>query len=251
MLRVERKRFECHALPKGWIREEVVRRTGLSAGKVDVCYYSPSGKKFRSKPQLVRHMGTAIDLTTFDFRTGKVNSALLRKNRKKIQSDYNRGSRSDSTLVSPIRQTASIFKQPVTVMRSQESTVRQEVKHGQQEKPRQLFWEKRLENLRFRTAETEGEETDILSNLFKPVGPNVKAETALQSLVSALHTVAQGVSITGQTGSKSALDKNAGVFLNPEQPLVQTIVISEEDIHKQEDRVASARLQLQEALRSM
>ena len=39
MLRVERKRFECHALPKGWIREEVVRRTGLSAGKVDVCYY--------------------------------------------------------------------------------------------------------------------------------------------------------------------------------------------------------------------
>ena len=31
----------------------------------------------------------------------------------------------------------------------------------------------------------------------------------------------QGVSITGQTGSKSALDKNAGVFLNPDQPLVQ------------------------------
>jgi len=134
-------------------------------------------------------MGTAIDLTTFDFRTGKVNSALLRKNRKKNQSDYNRGSRSDSTLVSPIRQTASIFKQPVTVMRSQESTVRQEVKHGQQEKPRQLFWEKRLENLRFRTAETEGEETDILSNLFKPVGPNVKAETALQVNILSLLTI--------------------------------------------------------------
>lgn len=42
-----------------------------------------------------------------------------------------------------------------------------------------------------------------------------------QSLVSSLHTVAQGVSITGQTGSKSALEKNAGVFLNPDQPLVQ------------------------------
>ena len=42
-----------------------------------------------------------------------------------------------------------------------------------------------------------------------------------QSLVSSLHTVIQGVSITGQTGSKSALEKNAGVFLNPDQPLVQ------------------------------
>ena len=29
------------------------------------------------------------------------------------------------------------------------------------------------------------------------------------------------MSITGQTGSKSALEKNAGVFLNPDQPLVQ------------------------------
>lgn len=47
-----------------------------------------------------------------------------------------------------------------------------------------------------------------------------------QSLVSSLHTVIQGVSITGQTGSKSALEKNAGVFLNPEQPLVQVSYFS-------------------------
>lgn len=46
-----------------------------------------------------------------------------------------------------------------------------------------------------------------------------------QSLVSSLHTVIQGVSITGQTGSKSALEKNAGVFLNPDQPLVQVSYI--------------------------
>lgn len=101
-----------------------------------------------------------------------------------------------------------------------------------------------------------------------------------QSLVSSLHTVIQGVSITGQTGSKSALEKNAGVFLNPEQPLVQVsyfsclvvnklfcktqsqsnrfllstgqgLVISESDIRKQEERVLSARVKLQEALRSL
>lgn len=36
---IERKRSDCSALPKGWQREEVTRKTGLSAGKVDVFYY--------------------------------------------------------------------------------------------------------------------------------------------------------------------------------------------------------------------
>lgn len=45
----------------------------------------------------------------------------------------------------PIRQTASIFKQPVTVYKTQDSKVKTDLKHGTQEKPKQLFWEKRLE----------------------------------------------------------------------------------------------------------
>lgn len=54
--------------------------------------------------------------------------------------------RSDASLVPPIRQTASIFKQPVTVHRTQsEGKVKADFKHGTQEKPKQLFWEKRLE----------------------------------------------------------------------------------------------------------
>jgi hypothetical protein len=36
---IERKKYECSALPKGWQREEVIRKSGLSAGKVDVYYY--------------------------------------------------------------------------------------------------------------------------------------------------------------------------------------------------------------------
>nr|6CC8_A Chain A, Methyl-CpG-binding domain protein 3 [Homo sapiens]6CC8_B Chain B, Methyl-CpG-binding domain protein 3 [Homo sapiens]6CCG_A Chain A, Methyl-CpG-binding domain protein 3 [Homo sapiens]6CCG_B Chain B, Methyl-CpG-binding domain protein 3 [Homo sapiens]6CEU_A Chain A, Methyl-CpG-binding domain protein 3 [Homo sapiens]6CEU_B Chain B, Methyl-CpG-binding domain protein 3 [Homo sapiens]6CEV_A Chain A, Methyl-CpG-binding domain protein 3 [Homo sapiens]6CEV_B Chain B, Methyl-CpG-binding dom len=69
---MERKRWECPALPQGWEREEVPRRSGLSAGHRDVFYYSPSGKKFRSKPQLARYLGGSMDLSTFDFRTGKM-----------------------------------------------------------------------------------------------------------------------------------------------------------------------------------
>lgn len=54
--------------------------------------------------------------------------------------------RNDASLVPPIRQTASIFKQPVTVIRTQnEGKVKSDFKHGNQDKPKQLFWEKRLE----------------------------------------------------------------------------------------------------------
>jgi methyl-CpG-binding domain protein 2 len=53
--------------------------------------------------------------------------------------------RSDASLVPPIRQTASIFKQPVTLIKNQEGKVKSDPKQGTQEKPKQLFWEKRLE----------------------------------------------------------------------------------------------------------
>lgn len=59
---------------------------------------------------------------------------------------FSRGVRTDASLVPPIRQTASIFKQPVTLYKTQESKVKNDLKHGNsQEKPKQLFWEKRLE----------------------------------------------------------------------------------------------------------
>ena len=58
---------------------------------------------------------------------------------------FSRGMRTDLTLVPPIRQTASIFKQPVTLYKTQETVVKNDLKHGTAEKPKQLFWEKRLE----------------------------------------------------------------------------------------------------------
>ncbi|BES87690.1 Methyl-CpG Hypothetical protein domain [Nesidiocoris tenuis] len=196
----DRRRFECTALPKGWQREEVVRKTGLSAGKVDVCYYS-------------------------------------------------RGVRNDASLVPPIRQTASIFKQPVTVYRSQEGKVKTDVKHGPQEKPKQLFWEKRLEGLH--ASDMMGNELRGmgLPKPLKPVGPNITEETLLQSVATALHVL--GKPITGQTGLKDNLEKNPGVYINSEQPLVQAVAISDDDIKRQEERVHLARRKLQEALKDL
>lgn len=83
----------------------------------------------------------------------------------------------------------------------------------------QLFWEKRLEGLR--ACDPDGFEFDAmdLPKSLKPVGPYITEETLLQSVATALHVSSQPV--TGQTGSKTALEKNPGVFLNPDQPLVQ------------------------------
>ncbi|GAB6025123.1 hypothetical protein CHUAL_010549 [Chamberlinius hualienensis] len=239
------RKMDCPALPKGWKREEIMRRCGLSAGKVDVYYYSPSGKKFRSKPQLARYLGDTVDLASFDYRTGKVNSILLRKSKRQRGALYDY--RNDSALIPPIRQTASIFKQPVTVVKTQEGRSKAELKHGPQDKPKQLFWEKRLQGL-YACGMDEQEllELDLPKNL-KAVGPNVTESTILQSIATALHVSTQP--ITGQTGHRNVLDKNPGVYINPEQPLVQSLMVSDDDIRKQEEKVQFARKKLEEALK--
>ncbi|KAG7221235.1 hypothetical protein INR49_017452 [Caranx melampygus] len=84
---MERKRTDCPALPPGWKKEEVIRKSGLSAGKSDVYYYSPTGKKFRSKPQLSRYLGNTVDLGCFDFRTGKMMPGKMQKNKQRLRHD--------------------------------------------------------------------------------------------------------------------------------------------------------------------
>lgn len=160
---------------------------------------------------------------------------------------YGRSVRNDASLVPPIRQTASIFKQPVTLYKTQESKVKTDFKHGTQEKPKQLMWEKRLEGLR--GCDIDGTEFEAmeLPKCLKQVGPNVSEETVIQSVATALHVSTQPV--TGQTGPKADLAKNPGVFLDPKQPLMQSVSITDEDIKKQEERVAAARKKLQEALK--
>lgn len=156
--------------------------------------------------------------------------------------------RTDASLVPPIRQTASIFKQPVTLVRNHENPkTKQDPKHGVQDKPKQLFWEKRLERLR--ACHSSGEEVDeiVLPKGLKPLGPNIQEQTVVQSLATALHLLNSPV--TGQTANKSEFQKNATAYITADQPLMQSVMISEDDIRRQEERVSLARKKLQEALK--
>ncbi|KAL5481983.1 hypothetical protein EMCRGX_G022261 [Ephydatia muelleri] len=75
-----RTELRVKGLPSGWKREVVVRKNGQSAGKTDVYYFSPCGKKFRSKPQIARFLGDAVDLTCFDFsRAGSPGDGTQRR----------------------------------------------------------------------------------------------------------------------------------------------------------------------------
>lgn len=245
---VDKRHFDCEVLPKGWKREEVLRRNGLTTGKVDVYYYSPCGKKFRSKPQLARFIGDAVDLSSFDFRTGKMNPMLIRKHRKTRSTlyDYSRGIRSDASLVPPIRQTASIFKQPVTVVKTQPtSKSKTDLKHGTLDKPKQVFWENRLQGLVAYDAVSECVRPVSLPDSWTPVGPAASGHTVLQSLATALHLLSGP--ITGQEDTEG-ISKNPAVYVDPNQPLVAAVKIQDEDILAQEQKVDKARQSLQKAL---
>ncbi|EDL89284.1 methyl-CpG binding domain protein 3 (predicted), isoform CRA_d [Rattus norvegicus] len=73
---------------------------------------SPSGKKFRSKPQLARYLGGSMDLSTFDFRTGKMLMNKMNKSRQRVRYDSSNQvkGKPDLNTALPVRQTASIFK---------------------------------------------------------------------------------------------------------------------------------------------
>jgi len=277
-----------------------VRKSGLSKGKVDVYYVSPTGKTIRSKVQLVRYLGGAVDLSEFDYQTGKNFTPRGGQSRGTGRSTGARdtaspggtmrpktaagGGRSghhtggargaskttilsttrggfDGPLNTPSRQTAGIGRQTVTLVHTTSKETRPAPaaeltrSSSKMEKPRQLFWAKRLEGYRpmvvrlGQSVDQAQPEPLALTNRLIPVGPNVSEEVAFYSLAATLYHPPMGVPVAGQTANRKLLDSNAGVHTNPEQPLTQHYPVPEQDIMLQERRVLDARRRLEEALK--
>ncbi|XP_049593188.1 methyl-CpG-binding domain protein 2 isoform X1 [Syngnathus scovelli] len=244
---MEKRRSDCPALPPGWKKEEVIRKSGLSAGKSDIYYYSPTGKKFRSKPQLSRYLGNKVDLACFDFRTGKMMPGKLQKNKQKLRHDQlslAKGGKPDLNTSLPIRQTASIFKQPVTKITNHPGNKVKTDLQRASEQPRQLFWERRLTGLRSSDVSQEVLRTMELPKVLQSVGLNSSDDTLLSAIASALHM--SSAPITGQTSV--AAEKNPAIWLNTSQPLCKAFTVTDEQIREQELKVQQARRSLEEAL---
>ncbi|OXB69727.1 UNVERIFIED_CONTAM: hypothetical protein H355_009080 [Colinus virginianus] len=206
----------------------------------------PSGKKFRSKPQLARYLGSSMDLSTFDFRTGKMLMSKMNKNRQRMRYDCSNQAKGkpDLNTALPVRQTASIFKQPVTKITNHPSNKVKSDPQKAVDQPRQLFWEKKLSGLNaFDIAEELVKTMDLPKGL-QGVGPGCTDETLLSAIASALHT--STMPITGQLSA--AVEKNPGVWLNTSQPLCKAFMVTDEDIRKQEELVQQVRKRLEEAL---
>ncbi|XP_031418703.1 methyl-CpG-binding domain protein 3 isoform X2 [Clupea harengus] len=207
---------------------------------------SPTGKKFRSKPQLARYLGNSMDLSSFDFRTGKMIFSKLNKNRQRLRYDQNNQNRGKPDLNTslPVRQTASIFKQPVTKVTNHPSNKVKTDPQKAVEQPRQLFWEKKLSGLNVYDIAEELVKNMEMPKGLQGVGPGYADKTLLSAIASALHT--SSAPITGQLSA--AVEKNPGVWLNTTQPLCKAYVVTDEDIRKQEELVCSVRKRLEEAL---
>merc|ERR1719341_2582193 len=161
-----------------------------------------------------------------------------------------RGSQPDYSLVAPIRQTASIFKQPVTVYKEHKSKVKSDLKHVSREKPLQVFWTKRLSSP-YTTNIEEGERSNKISLPLKlsSVGPGITNHMLLASISTHLHISKD--SAVGQQANMSLIDKNPAAYINPNQPIMSKVEVDEEDILAQEARVEEAKQRLARAVKTL
>ncbi|KAL1284664.1 Methyl-CpG-binding domain protein [Trichinella pseudospiralis] len=165
----------------------------------------------------------------------------------------------DGSLLPPARQTASIFRQPVTIVTTSSKHSKpapvSEIKRsvGRMDKPFQMFALKRLQGLRATSISTGNfialSEPLAPPSKIIPVGPGIGGDVACLSVAYSLQHPSTGLPITGQTGPKKSLDSNPGANVNPDQPLFQAVVITEDDVLLQQKRVIDARRRLEEALK--
>uniref|UniRef100_A0A1A8E7R7 Methyl-CpG binding domain protein 3a n=1 Tax=Nothobranchius kadleci TaxID=1051664 RepID=A0A1A8E7R7_NOTKA len=202
-------------------------------------------KRILNKPQIFRS-DHRPDVNTNNSRGGRSPQTKAQRSRHKHLYDTNHQIRPkpDLNTTLPVRQTASIFKQPVTKVTNHPNNKVKTDPQKAVDQPKQLFWERKLSGLNaFDIAEELVKTMDLPKGL-QGVGPACSDKTLLSAIASALHT--NPAPITGQL--TSAVEKNPGVWLNTAQPLCKAFVVTDDDIRKQEDLVQNVRQRLEEAL---
>lgn len=277
--------MEKPALPQGWRREEFSRPKGLSNGKYQVHYINELGQRFKNKCMLARFMGGEVDLSPFDWRTGKIDPYLKRKVERMIKikecPDVNRRLRNDHTIKPPLRQTVSNFKLPVTIYRAQpkesppivppvnsvmtrqvQNQIKQANNHEQQRaalaaaeaktnnfKPRQIFWEKRLQGQSASINDENFERFNLPRNIKSMLPEHITDDSVVRAIVTSLYDRNNTISVTGQASSRQDINKNPAIFLDPYQPPTQLISVDDNDLKRQEDRVHHYRRELERIIK--
>lgn len=205
-------------------------------------------KRIFNKPQIVRSLGSSLHTNVNPSQAIAGHSLMtkVQRSRHKHHYDMNHQIRAkpDLNTTLPVRQTASIFKQPVTKVTNHPNNKVKTDPQKAVDQPKQLFWERKLSGLNaFDIAEELVKTMDLPKGL-QGVGPASSDKTLLSAIASALHT--SPAPVTGQL--TAAVEKNPGVWLNTAQPLCKAFVVTDEDIRKQEDLVQNVRRRLEEAL---
>uniref|UniRef100_A0A672UFT7 Methyl-CpG binding domain protein 2 n=1 Tax=Strigops habroptila TaxID=2489341 RepID=A0A672UFT7_STRHB len=122
----------------------------------------------------------------------------------------------------PIRQTASIFKQPVTKVTNHPSNKVRSDPQRVTEQPRQV----RIHLFPFLLLRSLKQAEKVL--VFGSYCGCNNDDTLLSAVASALHT--SSAPITGQVSA--AVEKNPAVWLNTSQPLCKAFIVTDDDIRE-------------------
>lgn len=206
-------------------------------------------KHILSKPQIVRSMGSNLHTAVTVSHSAAAGRSLLPKVQRSrhkpfYDNHHHVRAKPDLNTTLPVRQTASIFKQPVTKITNHPNNKVKTDLQKAADQPKQLFWERKLSGLNAFDIAEELVKTMELPRGLQGVGPVSSDKMLLSALASALHT--SPAPVTGQL--TAAVEKNPGVWLNTSQPLCKAFVVTDDDIRKQEDLVRSVRRRLEEAL---
>jgi len=257
-------RTAVSSLPQGWVREVVIRKSGASAGKSDVYYYSPDGKKCRSKVQMAQYLPDDFELDGFDFRVGKNTDSFKRVKKRKDDFHFGKDFAISGNEAKPSRQTKKARENNIKVhvinkaekedrtRRPLSRTAETEQKRRRAEnlstrcsKPKQLFWQKRLQHMRPMNEKTmEACPSSQVDAYIKDLLPNSNNQALLNSLWYALFS---NIKVSGQHASMAALRKHPTALCNTEQPFTAPFTITDDLLHAQEKKVEAVRKKLTEA----